>query len=223
MPRCGEICWEVGAMEPLKLAAARLAIGEQAAEELPDIAADALVRGLDSPALRVAAGLPSRDVRGARDAFEDALRELDIPIPDEQAALWMLTRDALEGIAGGSLAAYDGASWIWRSVYPRFELEGDLRVFVGLASEWDDHPGRRPDIERAIREAASALLAQDQPRTWLKLQARVGQSPVRVPGKDRACAVEHLLLNDHLKRDLRAWADDFDAVQARPGPVRAVS
>ena len=204
-------------MEPLNLVATRLAVGEQASEQLPDIAASALVRGLDSPALRVAAGVPRTDVRAARDAFEGALRELGIPIPEEQAALWVLTRDALERMIDGSLNAYVGASWIWRSVYHRFDREGDLRIFVGLASEWDDHPGSRTEIEDAIRRSAGALLAQDGPRAWLKLQARVGESPVIDSGKRESCAVSGLPVSDDLKRDLLVWADEFDAAQARPG------
>ena len=205
-------------MESLNLVAARLAVGEQASEELSDIAANALACGLDSPALRVAAGIPRTDVRAARDAFESALRELGIPIPDEQSALWMLARDALRRMTDGSLGAYAGAAWLWRSVYPRFDREGDLRVFVGLASEWDDYPAGRPKIKDAIRRAAGALLLQDRPRQWLKLQARFGQSPVVDPGKQESWAVDRLPISDDLKRELLAWADDFDAAQTRLGP-----
>jgi hypothetical protein len=161
-------------VELLELVAARLAIGEQASEELPGLATEALVRGLDSPSLRKAAGLSPRDVRDARDAFVDALGELGVLLPDEQPALWLLIRDTLRRIVDGSITAYEGASWIWHRAFWRVEREGDLRVFVGLASECDDHPGSRPAIERAIRDAAVELLARGELRSWLKLQARVG-------------------------------------------------
>ncbi len=55
-------------VDPLRLALLRLCTGELPAEELPDLAADALVRGIDVPALRELAGAPPTeydDNRGA--------------------------------------------------------------------------------------------------------------------------------------------------------------
>jgi hypothetical protein len=204
-------------VELLEVIAARLVVGEQASEDLPGLATEALVRGLDSPSLREAAGLSPRDVRAAREAFVNALRELGLQLPDEQSALWLLIRNMLRRIVDGSINAYEGASWIWHQAYWRVEREGDLRVFVGLASEWDDHPGSRPAIEQAIRDSAVDLLAQGEPRSWLMLQARDREPPVRLPGKDQALVIEDLPFSEQLKSDLQEWANDFDKVKTRPG------
>ncbi len=215
--RCVEDRGVWKAVEQLELVAARLAVGEQASEELPDIAAEALVRGLDSLALRLAAGVLRQDVRSAREAFHDALFELGVELPEEQAALWTLTRETMARIVSGAVDPYDGASWIWSSVYWRFEREGDLRIFVGLASEWEDHAGSRPAIEIAIREAARHLLKQGQPRRWVKLQARVGEPPLRKPRSGRANSGYELGLTEQLQGELSAWATAFDSTQANPG------
>lgn len=204
-------------MEVLELIAAKLVLDEQPSEELPAVAADALSRGIDSPALRVLAGTSLREVREARDLFIAALDELGIDAPDEQDALWLLTRDVLERISRESIGAYEGATWIWRHVYWRIKREGDLRVFVGLASEWDDHPAERKALERDIHAAAVSLLSRGALRQWVKLQARQGDSPLRDPHSDRALALSELPISDRLRADLTTWAAEFDRVAADPG------
>jgi hypothetical protein len=62
------------AFRMLTLAAVRLAVGEQPSEELFTLAADALALGVDSPALREAAGVLTRDV-----ALETGRRRWSLP------------------------------------------------------------------------------------------------------------------------------------------------
>lgn len=205
-------------MEALRLTAARLALDEQPTEELPAVATDALLRGLDSPSLREAAGVSTSDVREARDLFEAALAELGIEMPDEQGALWLLVCDTLQRVVEGSLQPLAGAQWIWGHAYWRTTLEGDLRVFVGLASEAEDHPAALAEVEVGIREAAAEVLHRGHLRPWLKVQARPGESPVREPGKDRALDLATLPISEELRASLQRWAADFDAVSSAPGP-----
>ena len=141
-------------METLELAALRLATGLQVPEELPSIAADALVGGFDSPMLRVAAGASTRDPDEARDTFTAALAELGIEIPGLEEALWRLVRYTADQIVSGQVSPYDGAAWIWWKVQIRMQAEGDLRIFAGLASEWEELPNQRIEIDRAIVEEA---------------------------------------------------------------------
>src|SRR4029078_1676242 len=98
----------------LELAALRLAVDEQPPEDLPVVAADALARGFDSPALREAAGISRRDIRDARDRFEDALAELGIAIPGRVDAVWQLVRRVAREIVDGDVSPYDGARAIGR-------------------------------------------------------------------------------------------------------------
>jgi len=203
-------------LDTLQLIAAKLSIGEQPTEELPRLATEALLRGLDSPALAVAAGASPTDVRDARDRFVAALHEVGVDLPDEQHALWVLARDVMQRIVDGTVNPVAGAEWIWWKVYNRIEKEGDLRVFVGLASIWEDSPAERDGIEAAIREAAVDLLRRDEPRTWVKLQAREGESPVRDPGVDRSLPLSDLAISDEMRSKLELWARAFDDARAKP-------
>ena len=206
--------------EPLELAALRLAIGEQPSEQLPMLAAEALARGLDSPSLREVAGISSTEVREARDLFVVALTELGIDVPNVDDALWRLVRHIATQIVDGRVASYDGASWIWHHAYHRVEREGDLRVFVGLASEWDDHPNARSNYERQIIEEAGALLAHPEPRRWVKVMAVRGAWPLWHPSPLREMGTAELPIADSLSVDFARWAAEFDvaAAETNSGP-----
>jgi hypothetical protein len=198
----------------------RLAIGEQSSEELPMLAAEALARGIDSPSLREAAGVPNSEVREARDLFVVALSELGIAVPNVDDALWRLVRHVATQIVDGRIAPYEGASWIWHHAYHRVEREGDLRVFVGLASEWDDQPNARPNYERQIIDEAEIVLARPEPRRWVKVMAVRGAWPVWQPNPLREMRTSELPITDSLSADLARWAAEFDnaTVEMNSGP-----
>jgi hypothetical protein len=201
-------------VDPLELAALRLVVGELASEDLPVLAVDALVRGVDSPSLRELAGeRPGADPRGAMDLFQAALEELGIEPPAEHDALWQLAKHAAEQIVNGELAPFDGASWIWRHVSRRIEAEGDLRVFVGLASEWEDHPEYRSSIEATIVEEARILVGRDEPRRWLTVRACRGCSPLWYSRPDRAINIQsqELPIQAGLAQEITQWAADFNS------------
>lgn len=198
-------------MDPLEVAAWHLATRTLASEQLPGLATEALSRGLDTPALRELAGTSPRDVREAGDLFVVALGELGITLLDEQQALWKLVRHMATEIVSGGLAPYDGASWIWREASHGVEAEGDLRTFGGLASEWEDHPASRPELETAIIDAADELLQRPTPRRWIQLRASRGCSPLWQPEPVRNIPLAELPLDIELRDDLSQWAADYDA------------
>ncbi|MFH9177987.1 hypothetical protein [Streptomyces albogriseolus] len=78
------------------------------AEELPMLAAHALVDGRDSPALRELAGLPRRsNPAEVRELYILALRELGIPLPDEETAGRCLLVTLAFGLAHDELSPKD--------------------------------------------------------------------------------------------------------------------
>jgi hypothetical protein len=202
--------------DPLRRAALRLAADErsQFSEDLPMLAIEALIRGLDSPALREVAAM-SRVDDDTRDRFVQALGELGIEILDQQSALWALVREKAADIVSGRVSPYEGASWIW-GASDQVKREGDLRIFVGLASEWDDHSDYRSVYDTQIIEAARGLLARVELRRWVKIQACSGRWPLWE--RDRNLAHDELPLTDELRHDLATWAADFDSAQRRGGP-----
>lgn len=188
------------------MAAWRLAAGSLPSEDLPEIATDALVRGLDSPALRILAGQPRNDVRESADLFRAALDELGIDLPDPDSAHWHLARRAARDIVAGRVTPGDGASELFLA-YLKVRDSGDLRIFVGLASLLDDYPQDAARIGDQIMAAARELLARPAPRRWLKLMAVSGRSPLtQTAGPDQAEVDPGALpLSDGLRAALARW------------------
>jgi hypothetical protein len=198
--------------DPLEVAAWRMAVGRLASDDLPEIATEALVRGLDSPALRVLAGQARWDVRDSSDLFRVALDELGIELPDADRAQWHLARRTASEIVAGRIRAARGASELWLA-YQKVRDNGDLRIFVGLASTLDDHPEDTEQIEADIVAAARELLDRPAPRCWIKLMAARGRSPLTQttgPGNIEVDP-EALRLSDGLRSDLAQWKAYFEA------------
>ncbi|MCP9492019.1 MAG: hypothetical protein MSC31_19410 [Solirubrobacteraceae bacterium MAG38_C4-C5] len=64
-----------------------------------------------------------------------------------------------EQIVRGDVEPYRGAAAIWaRMAEEEGEYRDDLRVFVGLASEWQDHPHHRDALDGDIRDEARQLV-----------------------------------------------------------------
>lgn len=177
----------------VQAAAWRRRVGVESPEGLVDVAVSALVAGLDSPALAELAGADPREAHDVHDLFVEALGQLGLAWPDERTALWQVVRSTARQIVDGEVDPYDGAGWIWRHAAHVLEPEGDLRVFVGRASEYaelpadgaplplawprsaaDDLPGYRDRLRREIVRAAEDLLARAEPRRWLRLSADAG-------------------------------------------------
>lgn len=188
------------------MAAWQLAAGSLPSEDLPAIATDALVRGIDSPALRILAGQPRGDVRESRDLFCAALDELGIDLLDADSAQWHLVRRTARGIVAGRITPADGTSELFIA-YFKVRESGDLRIFVGLASVLDDNPEDAARIGDEIVAAARELLARSALRRWIKLMAVSGRSPLtQTAGTDHAeVDPQTLQLSDGLRADLARW------------------
>ena len=199
-------------VDPLEVAAWRMAVGSLASEDLPEIATEALVRGLDSPALRILAGQSRGDVRDSADLFRVALNELGIYPPDADTAHWRLARRTADDIVAGRIRPAWGATELWLAHY-KVRDNGDLRIFVGLASMLDDHPGDADQIEVDMITAARELLARPEPRRWVKLMAALGRSPLtQTVGDDQIeVDLDALQLSDGLLSDLAGWNAYFEA------------
>lgn len=196
----------------LEVAGLMWAIDDQPAGDLPNIASDALVRGLDSPALRELAGTVGDDFWQVKRLFERALRELGYELPDEQGALWRLARHKASEIVAGCVTPTEGAHWIWSHVCDRPQSGGDLRVFIGLASEWDDSPEHRTELDLHIVAAARWLFERAEPRRWLRLQARAGAAPVVDSGTRAPIALDELPIAKELGSSLGAWGEEYDTL-----------
>jgi hypothetical protein len=128
-------------------------------EELPMLAAHALVDGRDSPALRELAGLPRRsDETEIRELYVQALHELGMPLPDEETAgRWLLVNLAF-GLAKGELVPKDVADRLSMTVAARTPEETQFLSVAADYSEWME-PGELPGWENDLRTSADSLTA----------------------------------------------------------------
>lgn len=200
--------------DPLEVAGWRMVNGELRSEELPQLATDALIRGLDTPSLRVLAGQNPADVRDSADLFRRALDELGVSLPAHDEAAWSLARMTAQGIVDGAVSPAVGANAIWGSAYHRVGDSGDLRIFVGLASMLDDHPEDSAAIEKQVVVAAKELLQRSRPRRWIKLMARLRHSSLTRTAGDSDVEVDAaaLPIGPGLVAEIERWAAEHLAV-----------
>ncbi|MDK1348962.1 hypothetical protein QNO09_38085 [Streptomyces sp. 378] len=129
------------------------------AEELPMLAAHALVDGRDSPALRELAGLPRRsDPAEARELYVLALCELGMPLPDEETAGRCLLVRLAFGLAHGELSPQDVGNGLSMTVTARTREETRFLSVAADYSEWLG-PDELPGWEKELRTAAHSLAA----------------------------------------------------------------
>jgi hypothetical protein len=146
-------------MDRLQHSAWRYAAEVLPPEELPMLAAHALVDGRDSPALRELAGLPSRsDETEIRELYVQALHELGVPLPDEETAgRWLLVSLAV-GLAKAELSPKDVVDRLSMTVAARTPEETQ---FLSIAADYSEWMGadELPEWEDGLRTAAHSLTA----------------------------------------------------------------
>ncbi|GAA3483612.1 hypothetical protein [Streptomyces yanii] len=128
------------------------------AEDLPMIAAHALVDGHDSPALRELAGLSRRsDAAEIREVYVQALDELDIHLPDEETAGRRLLVSLAFGLVRRELSPKEVTDRLSMTVAAHTQEETQFLSIAAEYSEWigpDDLPAWEHDLQAAARSLA---------------------------------------------------------------------
>jgi len=143
----------------LEIESANFVLGLTAVERLPDVAAQALSEGYDSPGLRRLAGLT--DFNAAEEAlrlFKQSLLQVGIPLPDKREAVLLLARETAAKVLCGEFSPYEGGKRIWQLTLVAGGVAPELDPFIYASSEWEERPKDRALFERAIREAAKNLV-----------------------------------------------------------------
>ena len=104
---------------------ARLVSGGISLRSMPDIALQALEQGLDTPSLRILAGLPDNENEFVIDMyFKDTLRELSIELPDRRQAAIEVGLAIADEIFEGKRNVFEGIKDIKEQAvdaYPFYE------------------------------------------------------------------------------------------------------
>ncbi|UYY81977.1 hypothetical protein OIT41_02555 [Arthrobacter sp. YA7-1] len=128
-------------------------------EQYPDIAADLLVDGHDSPALRELAGHPRNDPQGTRDLWFQVRDELGKPFEDDGTARRTVVRHWLQQIVDGILDPYTGANLILGLAWFALGQPAVLNPLVADRDFWEELPERRDKIQRDLLDDARIILA----------------------------------------------------------------
>jgi hypothetical protein len=133
-----------------------------APERVPALAVAALERGCELPEIAVLAGLDRPLHADIEDEVVALLRRIGWSRPTRDQAVKTVVDALARRIVDGSVPAAAGAHRLWRLANQAGfggPLWTQLSIFVGLASEWDDHEELRPSYEAQIVDAAQDLIA----------------------------------------------------------------
>lgn len=156
------------AVARLRAAAIDQAAGRGARpDELIRLGLDALLAGVDTPSLRMLAGLGRDEEHAARDLFAAVVDELDLgeQIPaDETEALWLLARQAAANTANGTVDPLKGADIIWKDFIEPLDYPPALMPFLrAIVAAYGPDTERAPldQIRADIVQAAADLIHSD--------------------------------------------------------------
>jgi hypothetical protein len=145
------------------IVAAMWRLGRLATSDLSDVATAMLVAGIESDSLGILAGLRQGDLpTDGGDTLERAFGELDVTRTDARSAARVIARTACEAIVEGRVQPYAGAVLLWQ-LYSEDPGLTELRLFVGAASEIEDHPASSAFYEGEILRSAQELLSKRPP------------------------------------------------------------
>lgn len=145
-------------IESVRLLFLRDQVGLVACEQYPGIAADLLVDGYDSPALRELAGYPRNDPRGLHDLWFQVRDELGKPLEDDSLARRVLVRHWLQRIVDGTLDPYTGATLILGLAWFALGQPTILNPLLADRDFWEELPEQRDKIQCDLLADARIIL-----------------------------------------------------------------
>jgi hypothetical protein len=116
-----------------KLELAKSLFGLRHIGSFPDLATEAMGEGVDTPSLRVLAGLSP--VQGNNEEITEylqkTLRELEVDWPSEEEAAWLLLRYYIDAIIDGAIDPHAGLHTIISKIYRRMRWSESDKHYAG--------------------------------------------------------------------------------------------
>ncbi|WP_433869259.1 hypothetical protein [Saccharopolyspora sp. CA-218241] len=144
----------------LLLAAARYRLDMTSADEVINAAVDLISTPHPPEPLVAISTLSPVETRheDLQPLIDEALTALNAGPFDAKSAATTVAHSIARDITSGNVEPYEDARKLWRLARAIPAVEPLLTKFVHLASEWEDVPGQRPDIEADIKNEATALI-----------------------------------------------------------------
>ena len=89
-------------------------------------------------------------------------------MPTREQASLTLARQQARRIVAGEASPYEGARRIWSNIANEPGADPSLKIFAGLAGEWEDDKTHRAAYEADIMEEARRLLGEAECQVVLK-------------------------------------------------------
>lgn len=151
-------------------AAFRLAPSERTRQAIVGSAADLLVRGVDTPSLRILAGEDAADVPEVTRHLDASLAELELDPLDDRAVVLRVLDSIAADLIGGRLEPRAAARLLWEAWHPQswdidFGPEADklANIADGVDHLWGEPYA--PTVDD-LRDAARAYLDRDRTRSY---------------------------------------------------------
>ena len=160
------------------LIAARWALGEMTAEDLTEVAVDALLEGHDSAPLRLLAGELNPTMAEVGALFEEALAHESVAVPSVPHAVFELAKHTAALLLAGCVDPLEGARRIACLGHEIAFFLAEFGLLSGLESQHEDFTSPhhiayygeercaevREETVMRIRATAQRLLAMGQPQ-----------------------------------------------------------
>jgi hypothetical protein len=143
---------------PVQRLLCRVRLGLSDWREIERVGLDELAKGGSEPEI-VSLASVTASTENLGELVDAAVKARGEDVPDETSAALLVAREVAEGIVAARLTPPSGARTLWQLARQVPDIEPQLRVFVGLSSEWDDDVLNRPAYETDIVAAARELLA----------------------------------------------------------------
>jgi hypothetical protein len=133
-----------------------------ATEQLPEVALKALEDGVDSPALRMLAGLVKNEIAEGTKIFVKALKELGLPLLSRRDAACVYAIAVSKQILSGEISPQDGANKLWNvSIRVNDPSFHELDTFIYAASELQSRPEDQDFFNTEILKEARVWASKD--------------------------------------------------------------
>jgi hypothetical protein len=114
-----------------RLEIARIEFDLLGKESIPGVAAKALEEEIDTPSLRILAGLSPDNIWDIETYWNKTLQEIHVELPTRLDSAWLLIEYYIDRIVKGEIDPYDGIHIIITEVYWKMDWEHNNLEYIG--------------------------------------------------------------------------------------------
>ena len=144
----------------ISIVLSKFVLGQLTSEEIPSISMKLIENDIYNDEILECAGVQNSSLADIGPIFFKGVKKLTTRQPTVKEATVILDREILKNILDGEIDPYKGARKIWNNLARQTGADQRLKVFIGLASEYEDSTSEvdREYYSNRIIEAARSYL-----------------------------------------------------------------